>query len=315
MALAPLLFVRPREISTDGLIAALLSIACLLHPATAVAGKVLLTNDDELSGVVTERDETGLTLEHQDLGTLRLEAANIQDVTLKKSDPAYVKPTVPDFFWGWDKTVSAGLNGSDGNTETLSLYARFETGYEDENDRWAFDASVFYAENDGEETQNEFQISLTKDWLFEGEPMFYWVNTKYENDRFTGFKERTSGFAGIGYDFVQDQDYTLIGRLGVGGQYEAGRVNEFTPEMLISLEGKWQINDASSLRYYTFLYPSLDPAFSEFRNVSGLAYKVSVDKANGLSLKAGVENEYQSEVAVGTEKNDLKYFAALVLDF
>ena len=301
---------RALRVSTAALLA-----AAMLAPLPATAGTVQLTNDDELTGVITQRDEQGVTLQHQDLGTLRLGNAEIKDVTMKESDPAYVVPPEPDFFLGWDKTLSAGINGSRGNTDAVNIYASFDTSYENPEHRWLIDADLFYAEDEGENIRNYFQTSLTKDWLIEDRPEFYWINLKYEQDRFTGWEQRTSGFAGVGYEFIDDRDYTIIGRLGAGGQYEAGQVNEFTPELLIALEGKWTINSDSSLRYYTYFYPSLDPAFSEFRNVSGLAYKISIDHAKGLSLKAGVENQYQSEVAQGTEKNDLKYYAALVLDF
>ena len=302
------------RLSTAALLAASLTNAWL-PAAPARAGTVLLTNDDELTGVITERDEQGVTLQHQDLGTLRLDESNIASVTLKESDPAYVVPPEPTFLLGWDKTLSAGINGSQGNTDALNIYASFDTSYEDKQHRWAIEADLFYAEDEGENTRNYFQASVTKDWLVVGEPQFFFLNAKFEQDRFTGWEERTSGFAGVGYEIIDDRDYTLVGRVGAGGQYEAGQVNEFTPEMLIALEGKWTINSDSSLRYYSFLYPSLDPAFSEYRNVSGLAYKITMDHAKGLSLKAGVENQYQSEVAEGTEKNDLKYYAALVVDF
>jgi hypothetical protein len=34
-----------------------------------------------------------------------------------------------------------------------------------------------------------------------------------------------------------------------------------------------------------------------------------------LSLKAGLENEYQSDVAPGTKKIDLKYYTSIGIDF
>jgi putative salt-induced outer membrane protein YdiY len=282
---------------------------------SAHAGKVTLTNDDVITGTITQSNETSTTVQHPDLGELVIPRPQIASVTMKKSDPAYVEPPVPDFFFGWDKSLAAGITGSDGNTETLSAYVQFDTEYENDTDRWFMHARLFYAEEDGENTRNEYEAGLTKDWLYPGQPEFFWANLLYEHDRFTGWQDRTSGFLGIGYDFVDDKDYTLTGRLGVGGNYEAGDVNEYTPELYAGLEGVWTINDNSSFRYYTTFFPSLDPAFREFRNVAGVAYKVTMDAAKGLSLKLGAENEYNSEVEPGTEKNDFKYYAALVLDF
>lgn len=289
-----------------------------LGAGSALAGTVTLTNDDTVTGTVTGQTDDTVTVDHPDLGVLSIPAANIAGVELEETDPIYVDPPVPTWFVGWDKTISAGLTGSDGNTDSLNVYASFDTGYENKTDRWDINADVFYSENEGINTTNYYQAEITKDWLVPGERHFYWAQGKYENDRFTGWEERTSGYVGLGYEFItkdDPQDYTLIGRLGVGGAYEAGVINEFTPELFLGLEGEWTIDDDSALQYYTYFYPSLDPAFSDFRNTSGVAYQVSVDKAKGLSLKVGAENQYNSAAAPGTEENDLKYYLALVVDF
>ena len=282
---------------------------------SAAAGTVTLTNDDTVTGTVTSQTDEAVTVEHPDLGVLNIPAANVAGVELEESDPIYVEPPVPTWFVGWDKTLAAGLTGSDGNTDSLNLYASFDTGYEDKTDRWAIDADVFYSENEGVNTTNYYQASITKDWLKPDQPLFYWSQAKYENDRFTGWQERTSGYVGVGYEFISRDTYNLLGRAGVGGAYEAGVINEFTTELFLGLEGEWTIDDDSSLQYYTYFYPSLDPAFSDFRNTSGLAYQIAIDKGKGMSLKVGGENQYNSAAAPGTEENDLKYYLALVFDF
>lgn len=279
------------------------------------AGTVTLTNDDTVSGTVTSQSDDGVTVDHPDLGTLNIPAANVAGVTLEESDPIYVAPPEPEFFVGWDKTLAAGLTGSNGNTDSLNLYASFNTGYENKTDRWAIDADVFYSENEGVNTTNYYQASVTKDWLAPEEPHFFWVQAKYENDRFTGWQERVSGYVGVGYDLIDKENYNLLARLGVGGSYEAGDIEDFSTELLLGLEGSWDINDDSSLSYYTYFYPFLDPFFEEFRNTTGVAYQVAIDKGKGMSLKVGAENQYNSNASAGTKENDLKYYLALVFDF
>ncbi|MEM6459910.1 MAG: DUF481 domain-containing protein [Planctomycetota bacterium] len=293
----------------------LLTVALLAAPISAPAGTVTLTNEDEITGTVTRSDDAGVTLQHPDLGTVDIPSASIDSVELDEDDPVYVEPPKPDFFWGWDKSVEAGLTGSDGNTDNLNLYAAFRTDYEDDTDRWLIRASIFYGEEDGENTRNEWDTELFKDWLLPDEDYFFWANAKYEHDRFTGWEDRVSAFAGLGYDLVDEDTYNLLGRVGAGANYEFGEINDLTPELFLGLEGEWDVTEDSTFSYYTRFFPSLDPAFSEFRNVSGLAYKVSMDAGRGLSLKVGAENEYNSDVAPGTEENDLKYYAALVYDF
>ena len=296
--------------------ASALSVICVAATTlSASAGEVTLQNKDVLTGTVTRSDDAGVTIEHAELGTLDLPREQVRDVKISKSDPIFEEQPEPDFFWGWEKSLSAGVTGSKGNTDTFSSYAEFETENENDTDRWFMHARVFYGEEDGDNTRNEYEAGLTKDWLYPGKPEFFWGSLLYEHDRFTGWRDRTSGFLGIGYTFIDRDNHSLIGRLGAGGNYEAGLVDEFTPELYAGLEGVWKINTASTFKYYTTFYPSLDPAFDEFRNVTGASYQIKVDAAKGLSLKVGAENEFNSEVEPGTKKNDFKYYAALVLDF
>jgi hypothetical protein len=53
----------------------------------------------------------------------------------------------------------------------------------------------------------------------------------------------------------------------------------------------------------------------EFRSVSTAEWVIALGKADGLSFKLGLENEYESDVGRDTESNDLSYYGALVFDF
>jgi hypothetical protein len=49
--------------------------------------------------------------------------------------------------------------------------------------------------------------------------------------------------------------------------------------------------------------------------VSDLRWRWNLAAKPALSLNAGVENEYQSDVAPGRKNNDLKYYTSVGLDF
>ncbi|MEM1108122.1 MAG: DUF481 domain-containing protein [Planctomycetota bacterium] len=302
----------PNRFSLYATPAALL--ACLMATPTQ-AGKVTLTNDDTITGTVTSQTDEGVTVEHPELGTLNLEAAQVAGVTLDENDPIYVAPPVPEFFFGWEKTLTAGVTGTTGNTDTVSSYGSFKTGYEDDSDRWDFKADVVYALSEGETTANNFTVDLNKDWLLPDRKEFYWANARFEYNDFADFQDRTSLFGGIGYPIIEEDNHTLNGRIGGGGSYNGGTLNEFTPELFIELEGEWIIDDRSSIVYSTTFLPTLDPFFEEFRNITEAAYKIQIDTQKGLSLEIGVRNFFDSEVDEGFEENDLTYYAALALDF
>ncbi len=49
--------------------------------------------------------------------------------------------------------------------------------------------------------------------------------------------------------------------------------------------------------------------------MSDLHWQWNLVEKPALSLKAGLVNEYQTDVAPGSEKNDLKYYTSVGLDF
>jgi putative salt-induced outer membrane protein YdiY len=290
--------------------------SALTIASAASAGEVELKNGDVLEGIITQENPDSVTIDHPVLGVLELDRANVGSVAVDEEDPVYVPEEVEGWFFpGWEKTLEAGFTGKDGNTESLNFYGLFNTDYEDETDRWDIRARYFLEYDDGDQNRNEGDVGVTRDWLLPERPYFTFAKLKYEHDRFTGWQHRYSGFYGFGYPFVDNGTTSLIGRLGAGGNYEAGDVNEFTPEALVGLELNHKITDNQKLTVYNTLYPALDPFLSEFRNVSGATYAIKLNSARGLSFKIGIENEYNSEVEPGTEKNDLKYFGALVYNF
>ena len=106
----------------------------------------------------------------------------------------------------------------------------------------------------------------------------------------------------------------MIGRAGLGGSYEFGSVNELVPEALLGLEWVYTINERQTLSSYVTVYPSLDD-FGESRTVAGAAWTIAIDEADGISLKLGIDNEYESRTEGSSKNNDVKYYGALVFDF
>ncbi len=285
--------------------------------AASIAGTVTLLNGDSIEGEVVSNSDTGVQVNHEDLGTLNIAADNVAGLQLSNADPAYTgAPEGGWFFPGWDKSIKAGFSGSAGNTENLNIYGAFDTGYEDEKDRWQVDATFFYTEDGSVNTRNELMARVIKDWLLPGEKYFYWAIAQAQMDRFTAWEDRVSGYVGVGYEWInRPDDLLVVGRAGIGGAYEGGNVNEFTPELFLGVEAEWTINDQSSLSAFTYFYPSLDPFFEEFRNSTGLTYKLAIATARGMSLELGIRNEYDSKVDAPLDDNDFKYFGALVYDF
>lgn len=107
----------------------------------------------------------------------------------------------------------------------------------------------------------------------------------------------------------------MLGRLGGGGRYEWGGSDDgFTPEGLAGIVVAYKFNPDHSIRFANTYYPNLED-IDEFRNVTSLDYVIKLNSAKNLALKLGAENEHQSDPGGSAEKNDLKYYLALIWDF
>lgn len=283
----------------------------------AHAGTVTLGNGDKIEGEVVRNDSEGVEVNHAVLGTLNLPAADVAGVQLSNADPAYTGGGDDGWFFpGWDKRVTAGISGTVADTNTLNFNTSFETGFADDTRRWSVDAFYIYQETESDETANWFSVEVARDWLLPGESYFYWANARFQINRQRSYEERTSGFVGAGYEFVnRPDDFALRGRVGVGGVYDAGNVNDFTPEGQLGLEAVWTLDSKSSFAAFTRFFSSLDPAFSEYRNESGATYTLELDTARGLSFQAEVLFDFDSSIDDPFEDTAVSYLAALVYDF
>ncbi|MFW6058984.1 MAG: DUF481 domain-containing protein [Phycisphaeraceae bacterium] len=237
----------------------------------------------------------------------------------QEEQPDQVEDEVPpadQLFADWDFSLSAGFAGSEGNSVSRSFNFQFKATQEDEHKRWLFDNKYFYGSSDGTTNQNEFNSTLTRDWLEPDEPVFYFAKGIYDYDQFEPWKHRASAFGGAGYEFIKRDDLALVGRLGAGVTKEFGdEADELRPEGLIGLELlRWHITETQNLTAATTLYPDLGD-FPESRIVSNVEWTVDLDQADGLKLKLGLAHEYESETEGDAKHNDLKYYGALTFDF
>lgn len=321
----------------------------------ASADTVELTNGDTLTGTVVQSDERGVILKHPILGTIPLAADRIEKITLESKaqisaapseDPT---PTLSDseasgektnkqadlkaaekaalkaaakerglwqrFREDWKSRLTLGINGSQGPTERQDYRIKFKTAFEDGADRVSFDTSWYYATANGNQSQNQYQANLTKDWLQKDKPWFFFIKGQYKFDDNRSWENRTSAFGGGGYTIKKTDDVEVNTRLGFGGTYEYGSVNEFTPEALFGGSViKWHLTERAAISGETIYYPSLEDT-TNFRVESAVEWTYKLDMADGLSLKLGLENEYDSNTPNENENNDVRYYGAVVLNF
>jgi putative salt-induced outer membrane protein YdiY len=317
-------------------------------PAPA-ATTIELTNGDTLTGKTIEQTENQVVLSHPTLGEVTIDREQIASIERTEQQSADAEDESPEGDSGeaqsteaadasgesqaakpkdaeqdepagpwetsllpeWDKSISLGFSGSEGNSQNQSFNAQFQMKRNTEQVRTNFNNQYFYATSSGTTTQNEFSSQLTHDWLKPGSSWFIFTQLGYEYDQFESWRHRVSGYVGPGYTFIDNADFELVGRVGAGGNYEFGNVNAFTPEALVGGEVvRWNITERQTFTGQVTIYPDLEE-LGEYRAVAKAEWQVKIDRAKGLSLKLGIEDEYESVTQGDSEHNDLKYYGSL----
>ena len=208
-----------------------------------------------------------------------------------------------------------GVNGAQGNSDTADLRIAAKAGRETESRRWAFDTAYFYSANDGETSRSDYTVGLVHDWLTKDSPWFVFASGRVDFDDFEEWDYRGNAAGGVGYQLIKNEKLNVRLRAGAGAVKEFGSDDDdVRPEGSLGGELKWQIAPNHTFAAGVTVFPSLKDS-GEFRALASADWTLKLDQADGLSLKFGVVNEYDSLAGDGTDKNDLKYYGALVVDF
>lgn len=287
----------------------LIAILTLL-PATAPAETetVELVNGDKITGEVVERTDQAIVLQHDVFGRVEIPLAE-----LKPPDPPNPGLFGTSFLFDWTRTFSLGFSGQKGNSNTTDVTAALDADSENEHRRWAFDARYNLSISESETTSNNGMTALARDWLIPDSRFFGFTRGRFDYDQFRTWTFRLQGDAGVGYTFVDRETFSLRGRTGPSVAQE-WKEDQFRMEWLAGPEIVWRLAPSQKVTASNFFFYSFTPS-GEFRNLSDLHWKWTLTEHPTMSLKAGVENEYQSDVAAGNKKNDLKYYTSVGLDF
>lgn len=315
--------------------------ACVLLCHAACHAEVIrLSTGEVLTVEVLESNDEIIRVRHAVLGELTLPRDSVSIVAVLEDAPAEappadappadadaapappqpadaveapVAPAPPPKEWKFKLTFAGGA--STGNSENINVVSIFTATRETEQLRTVFDAGYFYAESGDTRSENRFTAGARNDWLNPGSRWFYFGQARYDYDEFQSWDQRVAAHAGVGYKLVEPPDWRINLLAGLGAIKEFGSENDdVRPEGLLGVEGEWTISEKQSLKFDSTLFPDLSE-IGEFRWVNNIAWSALIDEKTQLSLTAGLAHEYQSEVDPGRDKNDLRVFAGINLEF
>lgn len=293
-------------------------------PELAWSDKVCLQNGDCLHGDIVEKTETTISIKHPNLGIITIplvETINLTTQIKPEQSPSQeAKAQVEDSAETapeWLHRVFLGINGEEGNDVSFTVSSMFSSKYEDDHDRWDISGQYRYKTEDREKDDSKGHLNLTRDWLKPEIPWFYFFQGRYQYDSFKYWKHRLTFFMGFGYDFFASETFTLRGRFGVGGSRTWGIDDQTYPEGQLGLETVWILDEIHEISASAAIFPDLGHS-GEYRTYSKAEWRVRVDAARGLSIRSGIEHEYETEInpnEADDKHYDLIYFWGLELDF
>lgn len=234
-----------------------------------------------------------------------------QPVALDAESP----PASQSWLNGWTGSVALGFNGAEGNTERFAFRAVANARRTVEAHDTTFSLLYAYAQDNGNDSESRFEANARNDWLFKDSRWRIFAIGRYEFDNFQDWDHRISFFAGPAYEFIKNDTTFLLGRVGAGVTREfGGEDNTWTPEGLIGADFEHAFTERQKLTATAEFFPALDD-FDDYRFEIRAAYEIVVDPSNGLTLRLGAENRYDSTPGSGFKRNDISYFALLAWNF
>jgi putative salt-induced outer membrane protein YdiY len=296
----------------------------LALPCRAIEAQPLtLNNGDRLSGKVVEENAQQIVLDHPVLGRLVIERdkiAALATTEATESSPANPAPPIkqrnstsptPAVSTTVSQRIELGLSGASGNSRNSDLRLGYQRRSDSAEHHSLLKSGYQRESSDGKTEEHDFFTELTHDWLMPQSQWFRFAQGRYDWDDFEDWDSRVAVSGGSGYLFADRPDLRMAGRLGLGlSQTFGGDEDELSPEAIVGFDSNWQVNDRQSLEASNTLYLQLDE-LGEFRNLTSLAWLIKLDQFNGLNLKFGAENEYESDTGGDSQSNDFKYNLSL----
>jgi len=218
------------------------------------------------------------------------------------------------WFKDWDSSLSIGLSGSSGSSVNSTFRTAFNTRYEDKKGRWDYKSFYFFDSEDTIAGENQINATLVKDWFFEESKWFAFATGVYDWNQFKDWNHRLQFGGGPGYQFIKTDEWEFAGRAGATLISELGKTqydsnnaptheeNIIGLEGLIGADATWHISSKQRFSISNYFYPSFTDG-GAFRNLTNISWVHSLDWFEGLALKFGIRNEYDTSETIPNEFN------------
>ncbi len=224
-----------------------------------------------------------------------------------------VKP--PDPKKVWDGNFDLGLDGSEGNSETLNLHCGFHANRKTDSNVFALSLDYIKQTAESVTTTDRLFSEARFEWLIHDSRWSWYVHETFEYDELAPVNDRDTADAGLGYRLIKIDTTTLVTRFGGGfsNEYHGPESGQNYPELVLSVQLEHQISKRQKIVGLVEYAPDVTN-FGRYRLRSQAAWELLLDEEKKLSLRLGALELYNS-VPVGARPNDLDYALMVMWKF
>jgi len=214
----------------------------------------------------------------------------------------------------WDGNFELGLDGSEGNSQRLNFRCGVEAKRKTDHDVLKLDLDYHKNTSHSEETAHRAYLDWRYEWLFQESPWTWFGHGTADYDEFKAFDVRVSIDAGLGYQFLDTEKTSLLGRCGGGWSREVGSPDdEYVPEATFGSELEHAFSKRQKLKASIEYTPDVSD-FRDFRVNTKAGWQFLLDEEMNLSLKFSVLDRYDS-TPHDAKANDVDYSVTLLWSF
>lgn len=231
-------------------------------------------------------------------------------------DGAYPPPAPPPPRV-WKGGIELGLNGSQGNSDVLSLRVGANADRRVERNLFHMDLLYTGSEQDGKTEQNQALLNLRDELLFPGSPYSLFSATQLEYDQFRAYDLQVGSYLGVAYRWVKTDATLFKTRVGAGAvrqmDLSGTAPSRWVPEAVIGGDWNHRFTDRQGFVSSLDVFPNLSQ-IGQFRVRARAGYEIVLAPEYGMVLRLGVQDRYDSSPGPA-KRNDVNYFTTLLFKF
>ena len=181
-----------------------LTIVWLLVTGSAFAETIELQSGDKLEATVLEKNDQVWIVEHPVLGRIEIPTSEIKPPEEKKVKPGLFGTS---FLRDWNKSLSAGFNGSSGKSRDANVNVVARLKRKSERNRMNWVARYVFSSTDSSTSDNQFDTRYIHDFLIPEADWFPFISPHYRYDAEQDWNHRLGVDTGIGYEFLKTETW------------------------------------------------------------------------------------------------------------